>query len=157
MSLGTLILIVDDDPHIREVVRFALQNAGMRTLEAADGKQGLQLARGEKPDLLVLDIMMPELDGTEVCRELRKTSTIPIVFMSSKDDEIDRILRLELGGDDYVSKPFSPRELVARVRGVLRRGQAHEPLAQAPAKSDALQHKGLVLDMVRCEARFADQ
>src|SRR4051794_30780414 len=148
MSLGTLILIVDDDPHIREVVRFALQNAGMRTLEAADGKQGLAMARAEKPDLLVLDIMMPELDGTEVCRELRKTSSVPIVFMSSKDDEIDRILGLELGGDDYVSKPFSPRELVARVKAVLRRGLAAAKPSTDPAPpSDALKHKGLVLDM----------
>ncbi|MFQ6022204.1 MAG: response regulator transcription factor [Acidiferrobacterales bacterium] len=115
------ILIVDDDPHIREVLRFALEKAGYETSAAEDGKQALHRFDDEQPDLVVLDIMMPEMDGTEVCRALRQRSLVPIVFLSSKDEEVDRIIGLELGGDDYVTKPFSPRELVARVRAVLRR------------------------------------
>jgi two-component system OmpR family response regulator len=115
------ILIADDDPHIREVVRFALEQAGFSTLEAADGLQAVQTVADEGPDLVVLDVMMPEMDGTEVCRRLRADFEVPIVFLSSRDDEIDRVLGLELGGDDYITKPFSPRELVARVKAVLRR------------------------------------
>ncbi len=127
------ILIVDDDPHIREVIRFALQKAGFVTDEAVNGRDALERFEAGRPDLLVLDILMPEMDGTEVCRRIRyrgpskessdrdPTDRVPIIFLSSKSDEIDRVLGLELGGDDYVTKPFSPRELVARVRAVLRR------------------------------------
>ena len=115
------ILVVDDDPHIREVVQFALDKEGFDTLEAGDGAQALECFAADRPDLIVLDITMPELDGTEVCRRIRQTSRTPIIFLSSRDDEIDRVLGLELGGDDYITKPFSPRELVARVKAVLRR------------------------------------
>ena len=115
------ILVVDDDPHIREVVQFALDKEGFDTLEAGDGAQALERFAADRPDLIVLDITMPELGGTEVCRRIRQTSRTPIIFLSSRDDEIDRVLGLELGGDDYITKPFSPRELVARVKAVLRR------------------------------------
>ena len=115
------ILVVDDDPHIRDVVQFALDKEGFDTLEAGDGAQALERFAADRPDLIVLDITMPELDGTEVCRRIRQTSRTPIIFLSSRDDEIDRVLGLELGGDDYITKPFSPRELVARVKAVLRR------------------------------------
>lgn len=115
------ILVVDDDPHLRDIVRFALAKEGFAVLEAEDGAQALAVFAAEAPDLIVLDVTMPELDGTEVCRRLRRDSRVPIVFLSSRDDEIDRVLGLELGGDDYVTKPFSPRELVARVKAVLRR------------------------------------
>ena len=94
------ILVVDDDPHIREVISFALQKAGFATLEAENGAQALTRFQEAGPDLVVLDIVMPELDGTEVCKALRRISTVPIVFLSSRDDEVDRILGLELGGDD---------------------------------------------------------
>src|SRR6266705_5219885 len=127
------ILVVDDDAHIREVIIFALEKAGFRTIEAADGQQALERFAREAPDLVILDIVMPELDGTEVCRRLRRGAQVPIVFLSSKDEEIDRILGLELGGDDYVAKPFSPRELVARVRAILRRARnAPAPVPAAP-------------------------
>jgi two-component system OmpR family response regulator len=144
------VLIVDDDPHIREVVRFALASAGMATKEAKDGKEAIEMFQREPADLIVLDIMMPELDGTEVCKRVRQGSNVPIVFMSSKDDEIDRILGLELGGDDYITKPFSPRELTARVKAILRRSQG-----PAPAKENAraMDHRGLELDLDRYEAR----
>lgn len=144
------ILVVDDDPHIREVVCFALQKAGYATASAENGRQALDCFPREKPALVVLDIMMPELDGTEVCRRLRAapaSAHVPILFVSSKDDEVDRIVGLELGGDDYVAKPFSPRELVARVKAILRR------TGQAPAaQKQALSHGRLRLDLERYEA-----
>lgn len=114
------VLVVDDDAHIREVVRFALEKAGMRVVEAANGREALAQVSQQTPDLVILDIMMPEMDGLETCREIRKTSDLPILFLSSRDDEIDRVLGLEIGGDDYVTKPFSPRELVARVNVMFR-------------------------------------
>jgi two-component system OmpR family response regulator len=137
------ILLIDDDSRIRDVIRFALAREGFAVIEAEDGAQGLSLAEKEAPDLIVLDIMMPELDGTEVCRRLRRTSRVPIIFLSSRDEEIDRVLGLELGGDDYVSKPFSPRELVARVKAVLRRVGAERPHPE-PAE---LRHGKLRLDL----------
>jgi two-component system OmpR family response regulator len=149
------ILVVDDDPHIREVVCFALRKAGYATVSAENGKQALDCFGREKPALVVLDILMPELDGTEVCRRLRAapaTAHVPILFVSSKDDEVDRIVGLELGGDDYVAKPFSPRELVARVKAILRRAQAAPAAAQ-----QALRHGRLRLDLERYEAYWDDK
>ena len=123
------VLLVDDDAHIRDVVCFALRRAGYQPLAAADGKAGLEVAARERPALVILDILMPELDGTTVCRLLRAGSDVPIIFLTSKDEEMDRILGLELGADDYVVKPFSPGELVVRVKAVLRRkvGTGAEP------------------------------
>ncbi|WP_333875702.1 response regulator transcription factor [Methylobacter sp.] len=126
------ILIADDDAHIREVISFALKKAGMQVTLAEDGRQALQQFNAQAVDLIVLDINMPEFDGLEVCRELRKTSDVPILFLSSRDDEIDRILGLEIGGDDYVTKPFSPRELVARINVILKRiHSAAKPVIEA--------------------------
>ena len=115
------ILVVDDDRHIREVVQFALEKAGFEVIEAGDGQQALTLFKKHAPALVVLDITMPEMDGLAACREIRKSSDVPILFLSSRTDEIDRVVGLEIGGDDYVSKPFSPRELVARVQAILKR------------------------------------
>ena len=115
------ILIADDDAGIRDVLRMGLEVAGFSVAAAADGQQALEMARSLSPDLIVLDIGMPEMDGLTVCRELRKTSQVPILFLTAQGDEIDRIVGLEMGADDYVSKPFSPREVVARVRGILKR------------------------------------
>lgn len=115
------ILVVDDDDHIREVISFALQKAGFSVLGAKDGADALTQFEKSPADLIVLDIMMPEMEGTDVCRRIRKSSTVPIIFLSSKDEEIDRIIGLELGGDDYMTKPFSPRELVARIHAIFRR------------------------------------
>ena len=115
------ILIVDDDSHIRDVVCFALTQAGHRVVEARDGRAALNAFTAEPADLVILDILMPELDGVEVCKALRSRSSVPILFLSSRDDEVDRVVGLELGADDYVTKPFSPRELVARVKALLRR------------------------------------
>ena len=114
-------LVVDDDAHIREVICVAVKQAGMLALEARDGSEALSRFALEQPSLIVLDIGMPELDGLDVCRQVRKSSDVPILFLSARDDEIDRVLGLEIGGDDYVTKPFSPRELVARINVILRR------------------------------------
>jgi two-component system OmpR family response regulator len=138
------ILLIDDDPHIRDIVRFALSREGFSVLEAEDGARGLAMAGAEAPDLVLLDVMMPEMDGTEVCRRLRQHGSTPIIFLSSRDDEIDRVLGLELGGDDYVTKPFSPRELVARVKAVLRR---MAPAAAPATPVRELRHNRLRLDL----------
>lgn len=121
------ILVADDDPHIREVICFALEKAGMKTQAVADGAAALQAVERRAPDLIVLDIGMPEMDGLEVCRRLRQRSDVPVLFLSARDEEIDRVLGLEMGGDDYVTKPFSPRELVARVNVILRRARPASP------------------------------
>lgn len=116
-----MILVADDDAQIRDVVRIGLTQAGFAVAEAGDGRAALEKAESLRPDLIVLDIGMPEMDGLEVCRAVRKTSDVPILFLTARADEIDRVVGLELGADDYVSKPFSPRELVARVRAILKR------------------------------------
>ncbi|NNE79641.1 MAG: response regulator transcription factor [Silicimonas sp.] len=115
------ILVVDDDPQIREVLGMALERAGFEAVMARDGAEGLVQARSVQPALAVLDIGLPEMDGLELCKAIRRESDLPILFLTARDDEVDRILGLELGGDDYVTKPFSPRELVARVRAILKR------------------------------------
>jgi two-component system, OmpR family, response regulator len=150
--MAATVLVVDDDPHIREVVRFALGKSGFATIEAGDGRHALRAFGARKADLIVLDVGMPELDGLGVCREIRKSSDVPILFLSSHDTEVDRILGLEIGGDDYVSKPFSPRELVARVKVILKRLRPPEPAAPEPA---ALEHGLLHLDPAQHAARYA--
>jgi len=115
------ILVVDDDAHIRKVICFALKKSNFAIIEAENGQQALEEFAEKQPDLVLLDIEMPELDGTEVCRKIRQNSAIPIFFLSSHDEETDRVLGLELGGDDYITKPFSPRELVARIKAIFRR------------------------------------
>jgi two-component system OmpR family response regulator len=147
------ILIVDDDLHIREVIRVALKKAGMSVTEARDGKEALTRFAGDRPDLIVLDIGMPEFDGLDVCREIRKSSDVPILFLSARDDEIDRILGLEIGGDDYVTKPFSPRELVARVNVILRRMSARANNGASPG--NALTQGRLLVDPEQHVATFA--
>ena len=127
------ILVVDDDPQIREVLGVALERAGFNTVMARDGAEGLAKAKSSNPTLAVLDIGLPEMDGLELCKAIRRDSDLPILFLTARDDEVDRILGLELGGDDYVTKPFSPRELVARVRAILKRisGSSEKPQADA--------------------------
>ncbi|MDA8584806.1 response regulator transcription factor [Rhodobacteraceae bacterium] len=115
------ILVVDDDPQIREILSMALERAGFDAILARDGAEGLQQAKTADVALAVLDIGLPEMDGLELCKAIRRDSDLPILFLTARDDEVDRILGLELGGDDYVTKPFSPRELVARVRAILKR------------------------------------
>lgn len=120
MSTQT-ILVVDDDPQIRDILGMALERAGFDAVMARDGAEGLEQAKSANPALAVLDIGLPEMDGLELCKAIRRDSDLPILFLTARDDEVDRIIGLELGGDDYVTKPFSPRELVARVRAILKR------------------------------------
>jgi DNA-binding response OmpR family regulator len=117
------ILVVDDEKNIVQLARLYLGNEGFNVEEAYDGKQALEKARTVNPDLVVLDVMMPEMDGLTVCKELRKTSSVPVIILTARGDDVDKIVGLEIGADDYVTKPFNPRELVARVKAVLRRTQ----------------------------------
>jgi len=122
--MSAKVLIVDDEPHIVELVKFNLETEGFKIIEAFDGKQAIDLAHCQKPDLIILDLMLPEMDGLQVCKELRAsrdTRDIPIIMLTARGGEIDKILGLEIGADDYITKPFSPRELIARVKAVLRR------------------------------------
>jgi len=153
MNVTHRILAVDEDLHIREVIRVALRKAGMAVTEARDGKEGLARFAADRPDLIILDIGMPELDGLEVCRQIRKSSDVPILFLTARDDEIDRVLGLEMGGDDYVTKPFSPRELIARVNVILRRVGARD--ANTTPAMTALAQGALSIDPAQHVAAFA--
>ena len=119
--MSTTVLVVDDEPIVREVVLRYLERDGFRTLEAGDGATARQLLETESPGLVILDIMLPGIDGLELCRLIRARSDLPVILLTARGEEADRIVGLELGADDYVTKPFSPRELAARVRTVLRR------------------------------------
>jgi two-component system OmpR family response regulator len=154
--LAKHVLIVDDEKRIREVVEYALQKDGYRVSSVADGQEALLAVERDRPDLVVLDVMLPGLDGLSVCRKIRALHQTPILFLSARADEVDRIVGLELGGDDYLVKPFSPRELVARVRAVLRRFEAATGEPRAPSMR-ALCHGQLRLDLERHEASFAEQ
>jgi DNA-binding response OmpR family regulator len=118
---GELILIVDDEPNIIELARLYLEREGYRTHAVGDGGQAVESVRKENPALVVLDIMLPTLDGYEVCKRVRASSDVPIIMLTARDEDIDKIIGLELGADDYMTKPFNPRELVARVKAILRR------------------------------------
>jgi two-component system, OmpR family, response regulator len=149
MTVST-ILVVDDDSHIRQVVRFALEHGGFRVFEAPDAVKALTQFAAQPVDLVVLDILMPEGDGLDVCRSIRAKSNVPIIFLSSKDSELDRILGLEMGADDYLTKPFSPRELLARVKAVLRR-----QVEKAPTEATQLKRLGpLQMDVGRHRCLF---
>jgi DNA-binding response OmpR family regulator len=126
------ILVVDDEPGVLSIVRSYLLKDGFHALEAQDGKKALDVFKHEKPDLVVLDVMLPELDGIEVLREIRKTSQVPVIMLTARTEDADKLVGLELGADDYVSKPFSPRELVARIKAVLRRAQKPAGAEGAP-------------------------
>jgi len=138
------ILVVDDDPRLREIVRIALEGAGFNVLTASDGVIAMTHAVRETPDLIVLDVGLPKADGFEICRRLRQSSDVPILFLTAHDDEVDRVLGLELGADDYVTKPFSPRELVARIKAILKRSSgmsdARDALAQGTLRLDVAAH-----------------
>ncbi|CAG7617916.1 Transcriptional regulatory protein SrrA [Paenibacillus solanacearum] len=117
------VLVADDDPNVREIIRLYFEKQHIQMIEAQDGEEALELAEKESPDIIILDVMMPKMDGYEACREILKRFDIPIMMLTAKGDEFDRVLGLELGADDYVTKPFSPRELVARIKAIFRRMQ----------------------------------
>jgi phosphate regulon transcriptional regulator PhoB len=142
--MNATILVVDDEPTIRDVLAYNLERAHYRVLQAEDGEGALQLARERCPDLIILDLMLPGMDGFDVCRALRQEGRIPIIMLTALDEEIDRVLGLELGADDYVVKPFSIRELMARVKSVLRRSRP----SPSPPETN-LGVAGLILDADR--------
>ncbi len=145
------VLIVEDDPNTAELVATYLQRENFVALVEHDGARGLQLARERQPDLLILDVMLPGLDGLEICRRLRSESQVPILLLTAREEELDRVLGFSLGADDYVVKPFSPRELVERVKAILRR------VSPAPAVSQVLQHADLRLDTEKHKVSRAGQ
>ena len=138
------ILVVDDEIRLVDVLKAYLERDGYKVVTAYDGKQALFLARREKPDLVLLDLMLPEIDGLEVCRTLRSESNTPVIMLTARGDETDKLIGLELGADDYVTKPFSPREVVARVRTVLRRTQGTPTAAE-----ESITIADLVVDQAR--------
>ncbi|MEJ2557997.1 MAG: response regulator transcription factor [Anaerolineae bacterium] len=149
------ILVVDDEPHIIELATLYLKNEGYRVISADDGAQALRQIETERPALVILDLMLPEMDGREVCRQVRASSNLPIIMLTARSDDVDKIVGLELGADDYVTKPFNPRELVARVKAVLRRTDVSSmSLAGAEGPVQAGQ---LTVDPARREARLGSQ
>ena len=131
------VLVVDDEPTLRETLAEALEQDGLRVLTAEDGRQALEVFRAEAPDLMLLDLMLPQVSGIEVCRIVRRESSLPIIMLTAKDGEIDKVVGLELGADDYVTKPFSLRELMARIRSQLRRLDAGADSEAAPGVAPA--------------------
>jgi DNA-binding response OmpR family regulator len=135
--MATKVLVVDDEKNIVQLARLYLNKEGYEVESAFDGAEALKKAKSIRPDLIILDIMMPEMDGLGVCQELRKTSNVPIIILTARSDDVDRVVGLEIGADDYVTKPFNPRELVARVKAVLRR-TAQEAPSQAVLETGGL-------------------
>jgi two-component system alkaline phosphatase synthesis response regulator PhoP len=149
------ILVVDDEPHIIELATLYLKNEGYRVISAHDGAQALQQIETERPALVILDLMLPEMNGWEVCRRVRASSNLPIIMLTARSEDVDKIVGLELGADDYVTKPFNPRELVARVKAVLRRADA--PPTPGAGAEGRVQAGQLTIDPARREARLGDQ
>ncbi len=142
-ELSASILVVDDEMPFLESLRFSLERQGYRVLTAMDGIAGLRMARAEKPDLIILDVMLPGMDGFKVCQALRKESDVPVIMLTARDDETDKVVGLELGADDYVTKPFGLRELHARIRAVLRRRDGLPELTAAPVDGVILRTEGI--------------
>ena len=148
--MSSLILVVDDEPKVARLARDYLEKNGFRVLTAADGQSALTVARREKPDLILLDLMIPQIDGREVCRILRRESDVPIIMLTALSEEIDQVTGLEIGADDYITKPFSPRAMVARVRALLRRTRGE---IKAP---DIIRAGGLEIDSGKYAVTFND-
>jgi DNA-binding response OmpR family regulator len=147
MAESSTILLVDDEDAVRRLLTFPLERDGFTVVQAADGEEALQLFQGRQIDLVVLDLMLPKLDGLEVCKRLRATSAVPIIMLTARDDELDKVLGLELGADDYITKPFSIREFRSRVRALLRRANA--PRAGEEPFDERLDRGDLVVDVDR--------
>jgi DNA-binding response OmpR family regulator len=141
------ILLVDDEDAVRTVLAFPLERDGYEVVQAADGEEALEKFDAQPVDLVVLDIMLPRLDGLEVCKRLRAKSTVPIIMLTARDDELDKVIGLELGADDYITKPFSIREFRSRVRALLRRSRA--PHSADDAGEERIEHDGLLIDVPR--------
>ncbi|NLG88815.1 MAG: response regulator transcription factor [Clostridiaceae bacterium] len=147
------ILIVDDEKNIVDILKFNLNKEGFETIEAYDGKQALEMVERENPDLILLDIMLPEYDGFTVCKKIRQTMNTPIIMLTAREEEVDKVLGLELGADDYITKPFSPRELMARVKANLRRMTEDVQKTQG----EILRCGDLTIDINRYEIKRGDE
>lgn len=145
------ILVVDDEPKIIQLTQDYLENAGFSVISAGDGERALAVIQVEKPDLVVLDLGLPGMDGLDVCRSIRKTSNLPIIMLTARDEETDKLVGLELGADDYITKPFSPKELVARVRSVLRRSELVQEGREVIRAGD------VTLDLPRMQVTVGDE
>lgn len=151
------ILVVEDDRTLQETLQYNLNHQGYQVITAADGATAVEMSKKENPDLILLDIMLPGMDGFEVCRIIRKEQTIPILMLTARDDEIDRVVGLEMGADDYLTKPFSMRELIARVKALLRRAHIiQESLQTQTAQKMEYHFANLVIDQERREVKLAD-
>lgn len=150
------ILIVEDEPNLLAALQYTLKQEGYIALAAIDGEAGLRMAAGMSPDLVILDVMLPTLDGFEVCRILRRESAVPILMLTARGEEVDRVVGLELGADDYVTKPFSMRELLARVRNLLRRAAA-SPNSDFPGHSEIIRSEDLTIDQISHSVTLGDK
>lgn len=141
------VLVIDDEENVCELITLYFEKAGYDVLSCGDGNEGIEMVRSQKPDIVILDLMLPGIDGLDVCKEIRKTSNVPLIMLTARVDEVDRVLGLEIGADDYVTKPFSPRELLARVKAVLRRA-AYVP---SPDEQQVLNLPGLAVSRISRE------
>jgi DNA-binding response OmpR family regulator len=147
------VLVVEDEASIASFVAAYLKNAGYAVRTTPSGKEALKLVASEKPALVVLDLMLPDIDGVEVCKQIRQHGDLPVLMLTARDEDVDKIIGLEVGADDYMTKPFNPRELVARVRAILRRSEPHP----ADRESAVIRHGDLVVDAGRREAKVGEQ
>ena len=153
MADAGTIVVVEDDQHIADLVELYLRQEGFRVVQATDGQRGLDAVRDQRPRMVILDVGLPAVDGLEVCRRLRADSKVPILMLTARDGEIDRVLGLEMGADDYAAKPFSPRELVARVRAILRRAEGGGGVGGGRDPAEVLLAGDVEVDVGRREAR----
>ena len=153
--MANTVLVVEDEPNLLAALEYSLEQEGYDTLTATNGEAGLRIAMTGTPDLVILDVMLPSLDGMEVCRILRRESNVPIIMLTAKSEEIDRVVGLELGADDYVTKPFSMRELLARIRNLLRRASRAIP-SEFSSRSETIESENLVVDLTSHSASLND-
>jgi DNA-binding response OmpR family regulator len=146
-QMTELIMIVDDEKHYRELIKINLQTEGYQTTEAIDGQNALEMIREQQPDLILLDVLMPNMDGLETCKQIRQFSNVPVIFLTALSNEIDRVKGLNIGADDYISKPFSAQELIARVKAVLRRSNTSNQVVP----NQYFVHGDLKIDFARAE------
>ena len=145
------VLIIEDEKAISDIIKFNLKKEGFDVFTAYDGKQGMEMALSDSPDLILLDVMLPSMDGFQVCKRVRESSMVPIIMLTAKEEEVDKVLGLELGADDYITKPFGMRELIARIKANLRRTENITPVAEEVANVQAFGN--LEIDLNRYEAR----
>jgi DNA-binding response OmpR family regulator len=147
------VLVIDDEENVCELITLYFEKSGFEVLACGDGMEGMDMIKSEKPEMVILDLMLPGMDGLDVCKEIRRTSNIPLIMLSARVDEVDRVLGLEMGADDYVTKPFSPRELLARVKAVLRRAS----YVPAPDEQQVLTMPGITVSRISREVIIGEE